>query len=160
MSIITRRNAVDRGAGMQRDTASCQCGGDFGAHIRIKSTQRQIAAVNEVGVHPKAVENTGKFKSNIASAIDHDTPRLCRQIERFIRRNGTVGESRHVGDLRCAAGCDQNMRCCQTAVTNRNAVRAGQSCPSLYQFCAGILQQIAINALQPVKFCILGGDQM
>ena len=29
MSIITRRNAVDRGAGMQRDTASCQCGGDF-----------------------------------------------------------------------------------------------------------------------------------
>ena len=112
-----------------------------------------------MGFNSEPVENTGELYSNITGAIDHDTLRPFRKVQRLVRSDGMVGKTGHVRNLRPAACRHQNPFSGQFAVANTDAVRPGDDAAPLDQFDTGIRQQRPVNPLQPVEFSILRGDE-
>ena len=80
----------NRLAGMQGDAPPGKSTGNFRPYIGIKAAQWQIAPIDDMGIHAKAIKDAGKFQRNIAGAIDHDAGRPFGKIQRLVRGDGTI----------------------------------------------------------------------
>ena len=144
---------------MDVDTFDSHGVSHMAARLVVKAAQDLSAAIELADLHPKAVEDAGKFTGDVAAA-HHQRPLWQRiKMEHLIRCHGKLCP-REVGNERAPARGDQDvLRGKLLARGKPDPMRVDQTCPGIVNRDACLRECAAIGTLQPVKLALKTGAE-
>ena len=153
-------NFCDCNARVHMDTAGrCRFGKTI-SQVLVKTPQRLLCAINQMGFSPKTIKNTSEFNGDIPAAKDNHLVRTVAKIKRFIRRDRMVFQPWDIWHAWPTTNSNQNPFCCVCFAINFNRMFIFDAPATFDQCDASITQQIGINPCQPIQFSIFSGNQL
>src|SRR5579862_5382044 len=144
-------------AGHDLDAALLHLDREVVANVLIEPAQDLIAANDLRHLGTDAREDAGEFDRDIAAADDHDPLRERHHLERLVRGDRML-DAGNVRKLGPGAGGDKNIGGGDTLAADLDRVRIDDTAARLEQ--GAVLQQVAIDAFEPVDLPILVGDEL
>jgi hypothetical protein len=152
---LDRRGAAAR---MQGDAVGRERGLGLAAEILVEAAQRQVGAVDEVHRRAEAGEDAGEFDGDVARADDRDMAGAVGQVEGVVGDDGELG----AGDVErggVAAGGDGDPLGGDALLADSQRVRVLEHGAGLEDGGAGIVEELAVDAVEPGDLAVLGGDE-
>ncbi len=121
------------------------------ASLFIKAAQYRLAPIPKMGLHPKSIENSGKFTRNITASHDQYPLGQSFQMKNLIRGDGIFG-SGNIGHRGPAARGQQNhLGRDDPAIGQTHRMRTVDCRAHVEGLNSRVVQQAAINAFQPIE---------
>src|SRR2546426_3948690 len=129
------------------------------AHVVIKSSEKQRAAMDKGDSRAHAVKNAGEFDADIAAAHDNDAFRKSGKIKGLIRGHCML-RAGDGGLRRPAAGGDKNIACRVPSLVYLNGVRIQNPGTSVDDLNPGLLEHAPVHSVEPLYLGVLVGDEL
>ncbi|MCY1359340.1 hypothetical protein D9M69_459050 [compost metagenome] len=124
----------------------------------VEPAQEQFAAVKLRGLGTQAMENGSELDGDVAATHHQYTLGQTLEEEGFVGADGELAAG-DVGNLRPAAGGDQDVPGCAALAGDFHRVRVDQPGVAFQQGDAAVHQQIAVDAVEALDLAVLVADQ-
>src|SRR6516162_10965622 len=105
------------------------------ADVIVETAQNVLTTINQRHMRAEPGEDSGELDRDVAAALDHDTARKVRKMERLVRRDNVFDAGNRITVARRAAGGDQDeARTHPRAVGQLNGVSIEECCPGFDDF--------------------------
>src|SRR5690606_28583583 len=128
------------------------------AQAFIEAAQEEVAAIQQRGIGPQAMEDGGEFDGDVATTHHQDTLGQLLQVEGLVGTDGMF-DARDVRQLRPAARGDQDMARAVAAPIHLDTRAAQQACMAFQQRHPAVDQQFSVDPIEALDLAILVLDQ-
>ena len=128
-------------------------------NVHIEAPQRQRLAIDQIDLCTECREDAGELHRDIAAAKDRDALGHGGQVEGVVGNDALIG-ARNVQPRGVAAGGDDDALGRHALAADIQGMWIDEHRSSIEDGCAGVVQQAAIDAVQPGDLPVLGGKQL
>ena len=146
------------GGEAQVDAARSHGVGEGEADLAVEAAQEELAAVELGDLAADAVGDRGELRRDVAAADDHDALGAVGEMEHVIGGDREL-PTRELVPEGASAGGDQHVVGVDGAIADRDRVRRGEARAALEHLDAGVVEQPAVDAVEPRDLLVLVRDQ-